>query len=456
MPDKTIQPLPRNVLDGLGGYQYSLPAYERLTDVSHMPFIQDRMMRAVTAPFSLPNFGIGQINPSLLQPRTIAPMGLPSAATPEQPSGLAEGIGGSALLSLLKNGNTLKNLYDKIFPPQPGTPSNTAGDQALQSDVRNSQAEISNQANAGNAADLAINTAGIGALSNYLGQIPSVGGSTVTQLDPSTLQPIADQPTYQQPASQVPSAAGSAGAGLGVGLGSIPSAPAGTVIVSEGTPAITGLGGTPVATSTPTAASGGAAGASAINALGPAATAAMALYILNEGWGDQAYGGHSVTLGQPLSGQYNLPLQSGQAALGAGNIAYGGGNDASQGSGQWFLVDANKNPTWLGADDTKALNSAAQVIGARLSSGQDIYGDTPVSDAQLAQMGMSRQGYNEMLNSAGMYSGMTGGGQGQEIADLQRIYDKYGGQNGWGTSFDNWANQIAGIYGNASGHPSGG
>lgn len=332
----------------------------------------------------------------------------------------------------------------------------------------------------GGAAPAAPAIADVGGLLDALIPTPTVpqqqGGSDVTQVDNQTFQPLTDQPTYQTPI--IPAAATVAPALPGLlapapataieatqlpewGLGQIPSSTAGTAAgVGGGLSAAGALasGDAALAASvastqaginagllagTPWEAAGAGAGAAAPSAfstvLGNIAfplAAAATLYNIASPY----FGSNSVTLGEPNQqlGQYNVPLQSGQSSLAAGKIAYGGGNNASEGSGQWFWVQPDGTPYWMGEQDTQELNGLFNMMPRTA--------DHIATDGGPIVSNFDENGQPMVFDPA------IEGGAAKGAA--QRIYDKYGGQSAWGTDLDTWINQWLGVRSNVSGRQS--
>lgn len=254
-------------------------------------------------------------------------------------------------------------------------------------------------------------------------------------------------------------AAQAAGTGLGyIGVQSLPE-----VVVSAAAPTATsaaaGLGASylgaseglaPITSLASAPGYTGAATTGGLSSLGTAASyaapiilGALAVDSTLTGRDADVAGAHSNSINAVGPGQQQIYIGNGQQALQQGNLILGAGNDRSQGTGQFFQAGSGGNQ-YLGANDSATLRNWTQMH----------YGPDNVVDVSDPEM--YKQAVTAAQQAAGGVDAEGGGSYYQPTyaasLGLYDIYNRYGGQNGWGTSFMDWVKQIGDVNGNVSGN----
>jgi hypothetical protein len=280
------------------------------------------------------------------------------------------------------------------------------------------------------------------------------------------------------------SLAGTIGTGVGMGASLAGSAaPAGSVVVED----LAGnalLGGDAATAGTGAAAAGDAAagasaagdtagtGASTLGTVGSYAGPVVGILgMIESALGDEIHGSHSVSGGALLPGQEVKPVgDGGQSQLVSGSLGRGYGNDASQGSGQWFFNgDTKGKDGWLGAGNTTKMDNymtnLRNVVGSMQSGKATKNADGTYSIPQAGGTVIFNPTDGSMkipatkMNTPGM-SGRNTVKPGYTLS-VKDIYDAYGGQGGndqyggWGTDFNTWLGNAYGVFSNQSGSQSG-
>lgn len=309
----------------------------------------------------------------------------------------------------------------------------------------------------------------------------------------TTMNDQFSNPSSSNPGSSLTSTLGSGAViGSGADLAASSALPAGQIVLSEvgdaapllgstlgETSSLFGSGLSTLADTVPSlAVEGSAAGSTAANAasttgstLGTYGGPVLAvLGMLNMAFGDQAYGSHNVTGGPLLPGQEVKPIGDGaQSMLTTGSLGRGYGNDASKGSGQWFFTGDNHGQNgWFGRDDTTAMDKyMGQLTGiARgIQSGsakQSPDGTYSMVSNVVGARGVpvpTRTTFNPtdgtITSNPVMADYMKVPSMYGKTYSIKNIYDRFGGQEGWGTDFNSWLGNSLGIFNNQGGSPSG-
>ncbi len=261
-----------------------------------------------------------------------------------------------------------------------------------------------------------------------------------------------------------------AGAGLGAAADGIDEAALNSIIATDGANAA----GDAAAAGSAEGSTAGSTTGTGLGAIGGGILGVLAA--INTAYGDKIYGSHSIGGGSPIESlrQKVLPIpDSPQSMLTADNIGRGYGNDASQGSGQWFTLDANGKPTWMGQQGTSDLSSYLSDFGRVADyinknqlapNDQGIYsyqGTREVSPlSQINHLGGEQSQYNISFNpKTGLisYDPIKTGDKFHDIGvkPIQRgvedLYKQYGGS----TPLLQWILDAYGVSKNQYGQESG-